>query len=82
MTIAATVPQAGASDAPAAGENHASTGWMVDSTTPHVRMTHGYLRRIGVIGLANTSGYWLRPASPARLGSVRPRPHAAVESTI
>jgi hypothetical protein len=55
---------------------------MVDSTTPHVRMTHGYLRRFGVIGLANTFWYWLRPASPARLGPVRPRTHAAVEPTI
>jgi hypothetical protein len=55
---------------------------MVDSTTPHVRMTHGYRRRIGVIGLANTFGYRRRPASPARLGPVRPRPHAAAKSTI
>jgi hypothetical protein len=47
-----------------------------------VRMTHGYRRRIGVIGLANTFQYWLRPASPARLGPERPRPHAAVEPTI
>jgi hypothetical protein len=55
---------------------------MIDSATPRARMTHGYLRRIGVIGLANTSGYRLRPASPARLGPVRPRAHAAAESII
>jgi hypothetical protein len=69
---------------------------MVDSTTPRARMTHGYRRRIGVIGeshrsgpgqpgpsrTADTSGYRLRPASPARLGPVRHRAHAAVESTI
>jgi hypothetical protein len=69
---------------------------MVDSTAPHVRMTHGYRRRFGVIGLANTFWYpdpcargraacfgaWLRPASPARLGPVRPRTHVAAESTI
>src|ERR671911_423992 len=29
---------------------------MADSTTPHVRMTHGYRRRIGIIGLAAPSG--------------------------
>jgi hypothetical protein len=29
---------------------------MTDSTTPRARMTHGYLRWIGVIGLADTSG--------------------------
>jgi hypothetical protein len=45
-------------------------------------MTHGYLRWIGVIGLADTSGYRLRPASPAQLGPVRPRAHAAAKSTI
>jgi hypothetical protein len=55
---------------------------MVGPTTPHVRMTHGYRRRVGVIGLANTVWYWLRPASPARLGPVRPRTHAAAEPTI
>jgi hypothetical protein len=55
---------------------------MADSTTPRARMTHGYRRWIGVIGLGNTVWYWLRPASPAQLGPVRPRAHAAVESTI
>jgi hypothetical protein len=55
---------------------------MSDSTPARTRMTHGYRRRIGVIGLANSSGYWLRPASPARLGPVRPRAHAAMESII
>ena len=40
----------------------------------------GYLRRIGVIGLADTSGYRLRPASLARLGPVRPRTHAAARA--
>jgi len=55
---------------------------MSDSTTPRARMTHGYRRRIGVIGLANTAWYWLRPAFPARLGPVRPRAHAAMESII
>ncbi len=30
-------------------------------------MTHGYLRRIGVIGLADTSGYRRRPAPPPGL---------------
>jgi hypothetical protein len=55
---------------------------MTDSTTPRARMTHGYRRRIGVIGLADTFWYRLRSASPARLGPVRPRAHAAVESII
>jgi hypothetical protein len=69
---------------------------MTDSTTPRTRMTHGYcrsgpgqpgpsrtaLRWFGVIGLADTSGYRLRPASPAQLGPVRPRAHAAAESII
>jgi hypothetical protein len=56
-------------------------------------MTHGYPRAsrshrslrslwIGVIALADTSWYRLRPASPARLGPVRPRAHAAAESVI
>jgi hypothetical protein len=45
-------------------------------------MTHGYLRRIGVIGLADTFGYRLHPASPARLDPVRPRAHAAPEPAI
>jgi hypothetical protein len=55
---------------------------MTDSTTPRARLTHGYLRRIGVIGLADTHGYRLRPASPAQLGPVRPRAHAAAEPII
>jgi hypothetical protein len=55
---------------------------MVDFATPRARMTHGYLRWIGVIGLADTSWYRLRPASPAQLGPVRPRAHAAAKSTI
>jgi len=29
---------------------------MTDSAAPRARMTHGYLRRIGVVGLANTFG--------------------------
>ena len=55
---------------------------MTDSTTPRARMTHGYLRWIGVIGLAHTFRYELRPASPAQLGPVRPRAHAAAEPII
>ena len=54
---------------------------MVDSTTPRTRMTRGYLRWIGVIGLAN-GWHWLRPASPAQLGPAHPRARAAAESTI
>ena len=55
---------------------------MTDPATPRTRITHGYLRRIGVIGLADTSWYRLRPASPARLGPVRPRAHGAAEPII
>jgi hypothetical protein len=69
---------------------------MIDSTTPRTRMTHGSRRRgrasgglgpprsdvFGVIGLADTFWYRLHPASPARLGPVRPGAHAAAKSTI
>jgi hypothetical protein len=44
-------------------------------------MTRGYLRWIGVIGLAN-GWHWLRPASPAQLDPARPRAHAAAGSII
>jgi hypothetical protein len=55
---------------------------MADPTTPHVRMPAGLLRRIGVLGLANTDRYWLRPASLTGLIPIRPHTHAAAESTI
>jgi hypothetical protein len=45
-------------------------------------MTHEYRRRIGVIGLARTHEYGLRPASAARLGPVRTRVRPALDSTI
>jgi hypothetical protein len=46
---------------------------MAASTTPHARMTHGYLRWIGVIGIADTFGYRL---------PVRPRAHAAAKAAV
>ena len=55
---------------------------MGDPTTPRTRMTHGCRRWIGVIGLARSHGYGLRPASPAQLGPVRPRARAVMGSTI
>ena len=55
---------------------------MTDSATLRTRMTRGYLRWIGVIGLAHTFWYELRPASPAQLGPARPRAHAAAEPII
>src|SRR4051812_6581965 len=54
---------------------------MLDFTTPRTRMTRGYRRWIGVIGLAN-GWHWLRPAFPAQLGPARPRAHAAAKSSI
>jgi len=55
---------------------------MTDPATPRTRMTRGYLRRIGVIGLADAQVHPRRPASPARLGPVRPRVHAVARSVI
>jgi hypothetical protein len=55
---------------------------MTDSMTAHARMTHGYRRRIAVIGFADTFRYRLHPAFRARLGPVRPRAHAAAKSII
>ncbi len=55
---------------------------MSDPTHPRTRMTHGCRRWIGVIGLARSHGYGLRPASPAQLGPARPRAHAGMGSII
>ena len=55
---------------------------MTSSTTPHTWMTHGYRRRIGVIGHHQDIQSWLGPASPARLGPVRPQEHGAAKEAI
>ena len=55
---------------------------MTCSTTPHAWMTYGYRRQIGVIGHHQDIQSWLGPASPARLGPVRPQAHAAAKQAM
>jgi hypothetical protein len=55
---------------------------MTDSTTPRTPMTHGYLRWIGVIGLADTFSYRASPCFRRPTWSRAPRAHAAAEPII
>jgi len=55
---------------------------VIDPKYPHTWMTHGYRRRIAVIGTRLYQPVQASPSSHARLGPVRPQVHAYSESTI